>query len=496
MLSAQTGTTSLRGVVHDAKDAVLPDATVAINDPQSGFSRTVKTDGQGEYQFLQLPPSTYTVKVDAKGFGTLQQDKVQLLVGVPTTLNLTMQVKGQVVTVEVTAEGAHVNTTDATMGNAFEGKQIEELPFEGRNPVDMLSLQAGVTYTNPSGTNVNKDVDTRAGSVNGGRSDQANITLDGVDNNDQENGYAFTGAVRSSLDSIEEFRVTTSNSNADEGRSSGAQVQMITKSGTNNWHGSAYEFNRSNIGEANDWFNENSQVSSGLANTPPFLRRNTFGASLGGPIKKDRLFFFAGWERQIQHESTETTRIVPSMNLRNGITSYWCVNRPTPTVSQGNRGGNGASVYDRSRSGGCPRATCSRPSRREPWACSIPTASGLDNGTCPLGPGPDPSTETILQGFPVPNELFATDSPNGLTSDGYNYQGYVFAAPDSFDAQRLHREAGLQHHAKRQPSAICARNYERRPVRSGASISWDARKHRAGHSCQEPCGGLYRRFDE
>ncbi len=431
MLSAQTGTTSLRGVVHDAKDAVLPDATVAINDPQSGFSRTVKTDGQGEYQFLQLPPSTYTVKVDAKGFGTLQQDKVQLLVGVPTTLNLTMQVKGQVVTVEVTAEGAHVNTTDATMGNAFEGKQIEELPFEGRNPVDMLSLQAGVTYTNPSGTNVNKDVDTRAGSVNGGRSDQANITLDGVDNNDQENGYAFTGAVRSSLDSIEEFRVTTSNSNPDEGRSSGAQVQMITKSGTNNWHGSAYEFNRSNIGEANDWFNENSQVSSGLANTPPFLRRNTFGASLGGPIKKDRLFFFAGWERQIQHESTETTRIVPSMNLRKGIISYWCATTD-PNCAQGNRGGNGASVSIGPAPGvpaGDLLATLTPGTLGllDP-NCSSATATST-GPACPLGPGPDPSTETILQGFPVPNELFATDSQNGLTSDGYNYQGYVFAAP-------------------------------------------------------------------
>jgi hypothetical protein len=427
ILSAQTGTTSLRGVVRDAKEAVLPDATVTINDPQSGFSRTMKTNGQGEYQFLQLPPSTYTVTVNAQGFGTLRQEKVELLVAVPSTLNVTMQVKGQVVTVEVTGEGTHVNTTDATMGNAFDTKQIQELPFEGRNPVEMLSLQAGVTYTSPtSGTAINNLTDTRSGAVNGGRSDQANITLDGIDNNDQENAFAFTGAVRSTLDSVEEFRVTTTNSNADEGRSSGAQVQLVTKSGTNSWHGSAYEFNRSNIGEANDWFNENSQVSSGLANTPPFLRRNTFGASLGGPIKKDRLFFFVNWEKQIQHESTETTRIVPSMNLRRGITSYWCVAATDPNCVQGNTGANGASVSIGPAAGvpaGDLLATIT------PGTLALLDPNCFGNATCPQGPGANPSTEGILQGFPVPNELFASDSQSGLASDGYNYQAYAFAAP-------------------------------------------------------------------
>ena len=108
-------------------------------------------------------------------------------------------------------------------------------------------------------------VDSRSGAVNGGRSDQTNVTLDGLDNNDQNNGFAFQGALRSTLDSVEEFRVTTSNSNADAGRSSGAQVSLVTKSGTNSWHGAPTKYNRSNIGEANDWFNEQAQVSSGLA---------------------------------------------------------------------------------------------------------------------------------------------------------------------------------------------------------------------------------------
>lgn len=418
---AQTGTTSLRGVVSDAKGGVLQGATVTINDPQNGFTRTVKTDGQGEYQFLQLQPSTYNVTVNATGFAELKQDKVQLLVSVPSTVNFTLQVQGQAITVEVTGEATHVNTTDATMGNAFETKQIVELPFEGRNPVEILSLQAGVTYTNPtSGSAIDNMFDTRAGATNGGRSDQTNITLDGVDNNDQSNGFAFQGAVRSTLDSVEEFRVTTSNANADEGRSSGAQVQLITKSGTNSWHGHAEELNRSNIGEANDWFNEAAQVQSGLKNIPPFLRRNTYGASLGGPIKKDKVFFFLNWERQVQHESTQTTRIVPSLNLRAGIVSYLC-DVGDPNCVPGNTGGGAAA-------GGLTVTTAAGqdPTQVLLATMSAPTLALLDPactgaGTCPQGPGANPNVQGILNGYPNPN----TNSAVG--ADGFNYQGYTFA---------------------------------------------------------------------
>jgi hypothetical protein len=436
MAVAQTATTSLRGVVSDAHGAVLPNATVSINDPQTGFSRTTKTSGQGEYQFLQLPPATYTVTANATGFATVKQEKVELLVAVPSTLNFTMQVSGGTVTLEVSGEAVHVNTTDATMGNAFNNQQITELPFEGRNPVEILSLQAGVTYTSPvNGTFINNMVDTRSGAVNGGRSDQTNITLDGVDNNDQSNGFAFQGAVRSTLDSVEEFRVTTQNANADEGRSSGAQVQLVTKSGTNSWHGSAYELNRSNIGEANDWFNENTQVFSGQPNIPPFLRRNTFGASLGGPIKKDRLFFFANWERQVQHESTETTRIVPSMNLRNGSVSYWCIGGPggDPNCKAGNTGTGGAS-FTIGPAAGVPAGDLLVTMKPKTLSlldpnCSTTIVPGTTHVACPLGPGADPTAEGIFQGYPVPNLAFADDSSTGNISDGYNYQGFNFPAP-------------------------------------------------------------------
>jgi Carboxypeptidase regulatory-like domain len=416
---AQTGTTSIRGTVTDAKGAVVQGATVTVINTQTGFTRTSKSNDQGAYQFLELPPATYTVETTAAGFAKTKQEGVQLLVSVPSTLNVSMTVQGQTVTVEVTGEATHVNTTDATMGNAFETKQMVDLPFEGRNPVEILSLQPGVTYTSPTnGTDINNMVDTRSGSVNGGRSDQTNVTLDGLDNNDQNNGFAFQGALRSTLDSVEEFRVTTANSNADQGRSSGAQVSLVTKSGTNSWHGSVYEANRSNIGEANDWFNKAAQVQSGVANTPPFLRRNTFGASLGGPIKKDKLFIFLNWEKQIQHENTQTTRIVPSANLRNGILSYIC-DVGDPNCVTGNTGANGASITVGPAVGQDPSQFLLATMSANTLALIDPNCSGA--GACPLGPGADPATQAILAGYPLSN----TNAAAG--ADGFNYQGFTFS---------------------------------------------------------------------
>ncbi len=171
------------------------------------------------------------------GFTTLKEDNLQLLVNVPATSNLSMRIKGEASVVDVTSTGVQVNSQDATIGNAFGTSQIAALPFEGRDPTQILSLQPGVTFVGAQ-TNAQQDNDSRGGSVSGARSDQTNITLDGIDDNDQVKGYAFEGALRSTLDSLQEFRVTTSNSNADEGRSSGAQVALVTKGGTNifSWH--------------------------------------------------------------------------------------------------------------------------------------------------------------------------------------------------------------------------------------------------------------------
>lgn len=417
LVSAQSATTSLRGTVTDSKGAVLLGATVTLNNPATGFSRTAKSGNDGVYQFLEIPPATYTLTVTVTGFATLKQDKVTLQVSQPATLDLTMQVKGTTEVVEVKGEAPLVNTSDASQGNVFNATQLSDLPSEGRDPAGILSLQAGVTYI---GSNVDQAADSRGGSVAGARSDQTNVTLDGLDNNDQLLGNAFQGALKAPLDSIQEFRVTTSNSNADTGRSSGAQVSMVTKSGTNKFHGSLYEYNRSNLGQANDWFNEQAQLTSGLPNRPGPLVRNTFGASIGGPIKKDRLFFFADYEGQRTNEAVQTTREVPSDLLRTGVLQYPCSTAsnslgdpvdPNCTTSNPN-----FSVISDPRVGADQLLATLTPTD-----LAALDSSCQGSGTCPWGGGADPNALTIFQKYPSPN--------SDAFGDGFDFRAFTFASP-------------------------------------------------------------------
>ena len=221
---AQSATTSLRGTVTDPQNAAVVGAQVTLSDPATSFTRTGKTDATGQYQFLQIPPGTYNVTVTAPGFGKTTEQAVRLVVSTPSTLNVTLKVQAAT-TVEVSGEVALINTQDATIGNAITAARIQALPFEGRDPAGILSLQPGVVFV---GKEVDQSFDSRTGSVSGARSDQTNITLDGIDNNNQTQGTAFEGALRATLDSLQEFRVTTSNSNAEAGRSSGAQVNLVT----------------------------------------------------------------------------------------------------------------------------------------------------------------------------------------------------------------------------------------------------------------------------
>ncbi len=403
---AQSASTSLRGTVYDPKGAVVGDATVTLSDPATGLIRSTKSTSQGNYQFLELPPATYNLAVGAPGFATMEQAGIQLLVNTPATVNVKLQVAGGTVTVEVAATVPMINTVDATLGHAFDTQQIADLPFEGRDPTGILSLQAGVVFTGNS-SSIDPSKDSRSGAVNGARSDQSNITLDGVDNNDQLLGTAFSGAVRAPLDSLEEFNVTTANADADTGRSSGGQVSLVTKSGTNKLHGGAYAYNRSGIGEANDWFNKNAELETGEPNIPGHLVRNTFGAFLGGPIIKDRLFFFADYEGQRLRQNIQVTREVPSANLRNGIISY-------PSCGSDPTCGNG------SETPAITTLTAADLAKMDPNCTKL--------GTCPLGPGPNPAVEAIFQQYPEPN----TDA----LGDGFNFRGFTFSSPlpGKFDA--------------------------------------------------------------
>src|SRR5947209_5394079 len=325
---AQTGTTSLHGAVLDKSGAVLVGAKVSLTNSQQGLHREASTNGSGEYDFLALPPGTYTLVVEMTGFRKHEQRNLQLLVNLPSTVNLVLEIGTTAQTVEVSADLETLNATDASIGNAFSETQVKELPLEGRNVPDLLSLQPGVAYTNNR-----RDVpswDTRTGAVNGARSDQSNVTLDGVAVND-EGGHAFTSVLPVTLDSVQEFRVTTTNYNADEGGTSGAQVALVTKSGTNDFHGSLYEYHRNTFTSANDYFNKASQLAnctlpnSNDCNQAPKLIRNIFGGSFGGPIKKNRLFLFMNYEGTRRAEQTVSSgEEVPSLAMRDGVLQYLC----------------------------------------------------------------------------------------------------------------------------------------------------------------------------
>ena len=292
-------TTSLGGTVTDKSGAVIPGANVTLTLAATRATRTNTTNSKGEFQFSQLPPGRYDLAVSAEGFGP-GAEEWHGPAGEPARDGecVTLAIASVTAQVNVTSDVQPVlNTTDATLGNAFDSQQVESLPIEGRNVPDLLSLQPGVTYLgrtdDNNGTNAvgNNSSDSRSGAVNGGRSDQSNITLDGVDVNDINNGYAFTSVLRVTQDSVAEFRVTTSNPNAEEGRSSGAQVALVTKSGGNQFHGAVYEYNRSNFLEANDFFNKTQQIAAGLPNVPPKLIRNIFGGRWMDRSGRTRLSF-------------------------------------------------------------------------------------------------------------------------------------------------------------------------------------------------------------
>lgn len=297
---AQSGTATVSGNVTDPQGQAVVGATVTLINAGQGTKRNVVTDSSGNYTFSAVSPGSYTVEVESNGFNKAVTKPFDAATDRTTTIPVKLAVGDVTVAVTVDAGGVESiqNVSDASLGNNFTAQQISQLPLEGRNVTDLLSLQAAVTP---------------GGAVAGGRSDQANITLDGVDVNNQQEGTAFSPVLRVTPDTVEEFRVTTTNADATRGRSAGAQISLITKSGSNNFAGNLFYYHRNDYFNANDWYNN-------AADQPrPALKRHLFGGSLGGPIIKDRLFFFYNYEGMRESKSVPVTSLVPLASLGQGI---------------------------------------------------------------------------------------------------------------------------------------------------------------------------------
>ena len=390
---AQTATTSLRGVVKDSSGALVQGATVTLTDPATGESHSAQSNAAGYYIFPIIPPANYHVAVASTGFAT-QNRTAELLVDQPATIDFTLSVKAETVTVDVSSASQTLNFTDATIGNSVGNTTIEALPMEGRDPINLLSLQPGVLYVG------NEISDSRQGAVAGGRSDQGNITLDGLDDNDQIGGAAFTGILRSTLDSTEEFRVTTSNGTAASGRSSGAQVDLITKSGTNKYHGAVYEYYRPTNTVANAYFLKNEELSSMEPNIPQKYVLNTFGGAIGGPIKKDKLFYFFNYEGKRQAISDIVGATVPTQSFMAGSLVYQDTSGDPVTLSPSQV------------------ATMDMP-------CESQTFQGQP--VCPNGPGANAALLSYLSTEPTATP--ATPGTSPLGDGGYNSGALFFASP-------------------------------------------------------------------
>ncbi len=394
------------GVVTDAAGAVVPGVNVVLLDTKTSKELTTKTNDQGVYQIGNVPPGDgFKISFSLQGFQTLAITEVTLGVGKTETQNAEL-VAGQVSeTVEVTSSNdVTLNTTDASIGNIIDRRQLRELPIQIRNsPAALIGLQPGVI-----GNNVGTGSSNRVGSVTGARTDQGNITIDGIDANDQATGQAFATVGNAPIDSIQEFRAVSTNPNASEGRSSGGQIQLLTRSGSNDFHGSLRIYNRNDKFAANSFFNnrlgryaaEDPQVTQGLVSAgdlrapKPNLKRNQFGGSLGGRIIRDKLFFFFDYEGRRDAVGVTYSRIVPLPHFRAGGLGY---------VNNG--------------------AGCSQASRinTQPACISVLTPAEV-MARDPLGIGPSaPLLSFINQRYPLPNDF--------TLGDGINTAGLRFNAP-------------------------------------------------------------------
>ncbi len=411
----QGSSSTINGTVTDPQGNVIPGATVTLSNPAKNFSRTQTTTDGGRFSFSLIPPGEYQLLVEAKGFKKAAVRDVNALVDKPTDVPVALEVGNVSETVTISTGGGEVllNTQDATIGNNFVNQQITQLPLEARNPISLLTLQPGVT---------------RAGNVTGARADQSNVTLDGVDINEAQTNDINAPVLRLNAEAVEEFRVVVSNPNANQGRSSGAQISLITKSGSNDWHGSLFEFHRNTIFTANTFFNNRSGIPR------PTLLRNTFGGAFGGRIIKDRAFFFYSYEgRRDASQSAVTPRTVPLPSLGLGTVKFL---------------GCGPAV---------PEANCGTPGGTAPTTQTL-TAAQL--GALFPTVGLNPAALAVLAGAA---SKYVANSPGG---DGFNTGAFIFNAPTrvNLNSHQLRLDFNLNRSGTQQLMFRGSYQYDKQPV--------------------------------
>src|ERR1700682_5434759 len=321
-VSAQVVGGTILGTIADRSCAVVPQASIFIKNLANGLTRTVTTDPAGYYTAPNLLPGTYEVTASASGFASALKTAVTLMVGSQRLLNFTLNVGQVTEVVHVSTEAPTIDVTSSAIRAVVDSTTIRELPLDGRSWTDLATLEPGVLVVetqspfNGGPNRGNRGFENEV-AINGARPQQNNYRLDGISIEDSANGGS--GSVLGGnlgVDSIEEFSVLTSNVSAEYGRTSGGVINAVTRSGGNQFHGSAYEFLRNSALDAANFFDNAGGIQK------PAFKRNQFGASAGGPIRKDKIFIFGDYEGIRQSKGIANPVNVPSDAARNGVLTY------------------------------------------------------------------------------------------------------------------------------------------------------------------------------
>lgn len=308
-LSAQS-TQSISGTVTDSSGGAIPNAAITVTEVDTGQVHTATSDAQGAYSVLSLSVGAYNIESKAAGFETVVRSGIELHVGDQPVIDLQMKVGSVAQTVQVSAAAPTIDTSNSVVGGVVENTQIENLPLSDRGFEDLAVLQPGVVYASTGARSLSAGFGQKV-SISGMRVSSNDYTLDGQDIDNVYNDIGNPTGEASGIDSVQEYEVVTNPFSAEYGRTGAGLVQIVTKSGTNDFHGTAYEYLRNSYLNTRNYFDPKSG--------PPPFRFNQFGATLGGPIKKNKTFFFVNYEGLRQAAGSTTVLTVPDANAHNGI---------------------------------------------------------------------------------------------------------------------------------------------------------------------------------
>ena len=313
---SQSFTATVRGVVADASHAAIPSAKVTLTESGRNLDHTATSDSSGRYLVTALPPGTYTLTAEAQGFEKFVQKEFELQVQQEATINIDLKVSGVSTSVEISSSAPLINATSADLGTVIENRYIQSLPLAGRQPLSLVALAAGITPVNTSagGQSSTNFV------ANGVRNSTSDVLLDGMSLTNVEQNSGITNLeYQPSVDVVQEFKVQTNFFSAEFGNTGGAVVNMVTKSGTNQFHGVGYEFARNAAMNANSWF------SNRAGRSIPDFQRNVFGGTVGGPVilpkifnGRNKTFFFYDFEATRQSNADTRLSTIPTLKERAG----------------------------------------------------------------------------------------------------------------------------------------------------------------------------------